>query len=299
MKKTRIVYECILILFLSFSKSMQVVYSKDEHPHVLSPFLIIEHWMQYYPGGRRAQPKSQFFIRRGRMGMKGVYNDQLSYSFMFHFDRLGQNPALQKGRYKGVNIWNTYLSYKAIKSSSLFNIHAGYFWSAVSREYNTVPWNIGSFDKTESAINLRRFVTGKNNGIVPGVALGGHWHNAQSIGFDYRAGIYQPETPGYNLMPLYTGRFMFVLGQPEQEYYKYMLPGTLWKQRRGITLSTGISYQQKMITPDSIHVNNNMAYGADMCFDYAYFRCVAEYYMLHRKIENTNRGGVVQTYKVS
>ncbi len=91
-----------------------------------------------------------------------------------------------------MDIWNAYVTAKVLRKSDLLNIHAGYYWAAITRQFNTSPWAVSGFDKTRACWYLRSFTTGKGNGIESGVGLGG-LQNWKGFGISYRLGVYEPE----------------------------------------------------------------------------------------------------------
>lgn len=212
------------------------------------PFFAIQAWATYSfnetNNGKPLANQTDVHLRRLRFGGTGQPYSWLKYMIQIHADRLGENPnASTKGSFRGVQIWNAFLTAKLSKNSELIHLHAGYFWAAVSREFNTRPWDVVSLDKTRSVVYLRNFVTGKGNGIESGIGLGG-LKNRDGFGFSYRVGIFVPEafsSPAHG-NPLFTGRFMFSFGDPENERYSFMLPGVNLR-KKGITLSLGGSYQ--------------------------------------------------------
>lgn len=230
-------------------------------------------------------------FRRIRFGASGAPYKRLKYNFQLHFDRLGESVySFAKGNYGGVKVWNAYLSYQLLNQNALLNLHLGYFWAATSREYNTSPWAIGSFDKVRATWYLRHFMSGKGNGIESGVGLGGlknfdHW------GMNYRIGTY--ETDAYSSISfsnrLYTARVAFSIGELEQKKYKYMLSGNQWGKRNGITLGFGGSTQKNgmLDSNSSLFFKKSLTYGADILFDYKGFRFDAEYFLLKREVQNS------------
>lgn len=234
--------------------------------------------------GDRYTSRFDVEFRRMRFGASGSLVDRFKYSFQLYLDRLGKDEySSVKGSYSGVNIWNAYLSYQVLKKSLLLNLHVGYFWAATSREFNTSPWAIGSFDKVRATWYLRQFSTGKGNGVESGLGIGG-LTNFKNWGINYRIGTY--ETATYNnvdfVSRLYAGRVAFTIGDPEQKKYKYMLAGNQWRKRNGITIGLGGSSQNNGLLNSGIYFSKSLTYGADILIDYKGFRFDAEYFILER-----------------
>ncbi len=300
MKQTKKNKRGILLLILCLSISLKgqkaienstsdIVWEKLNKEKMFMPCVSIQSWATYSMDEKDGEYKDRADIsfRRFRFGAKGQPYSWLKYSLQLHWDRLGEDPyAATKGSYPGkVDIWNAFITARLSKNSELFNLHAGYFWAAISREFNTAPWAVGSFDKTRAAWYLRSFVAGKGNGIESGIALGGI-KNFDGFGISYRIGTYEPQKYlNEESGRLYTGRIMFSIGQPEQKSYKYMLSGNAWKKRNGITLGVGGSTQSKGQVSETIQFDQSQAYGADILVDYEGFRLDGEYFVMKREAE--------------
>ncbi len=269
-------------------------FSSPNKEKAFSPIIALELWTTYSMGeeknGTKYANRLDQSFRRLRFGAKGQPYSWLNYDFELLMDRLGENDyAATKGSYGGIDLWKAYISINPLKDSQLLNIHAGYFWAVVSREFNTSPWAVGSFDKTRASWYLRNFVTGKGNGIVSGLALGG-LKNYENFGISYRAGIYSPEKfeSKTEANPLLTGRIMFSFGDQEQTTYKCMLPGNQWKKRNGVTIGFGGSSQGKVAVDESTFFDKSSSYGADILINYEGLRIDGEYYKMKKEASGYN-----------
>jgi hypothetical protein len=267
-------------------------------PIALSPVVKMESWMVCPVYSKDVAGKgsinNDLFFRRLRLGAKGNIRDRLSCHFSLAADQLGineENPI--KGKYRGVYVWNAYIDCKGFRNSDILHIHTGYLWAAVSREFNTSPWNVPSLDKSYATAIFRNFTTGKNNGIESGLAIGGNYHKGP-MGFMYRTGMYYPEKyTGSSLWnPLLTGRMVFVLGDPEQPKYKYMTSSNPFRKRKGISLGTGGSFQgrtnKQLSETDSVYFQYNVTGGIDLLFEYNFIHVDAEYYLMERRHEDSS-----------
>jgi hypothetical protein len=268
--------------------------SQYDAEKAFKPFIALETWGTYNldNGNATTVTANRFDVsfRRFRFGASGTPYSWLSYTFQLHADRLGEdNFAFTKGSYGGIDIWNAYMTAKLLKESELLNVHAGYYWAAISRQYNTSPWAVSSFDKTRAGFYLRSFMTGKGNGIESGVGLGG-LKNFEKFGISYRIGTYEPAAYiiKENSGRLYTGRLMVSIGEPEQQKYSYMLSGNQWGKRTGVTLGFGASTQNSGKLTDTTSWDNSMAYGADILINYKGLRIDGEYYFMKRTAKNVD-----------
>ena len=256
------------------------------------PVVSIESWATYSMGeeknGTEYANRSDVSFRRFRFGASGTPYSWIKYSFQLHLDRLAEDSyASTKGSYGGIGIWNAYITAKLLKESNLLNLHAGYYWAAISREFNTSPWAVGSFDKTRADWYMRNFITGTGNGIESGIGLGG-LKNFDNFGISYRIGTYEPQlySSSKYASRLYTGRLMFSFGDPEETSYKFMLSGNQWRKRNGVTIGFGASSQSDGKLTDTTFFDNSTAYGADILINYQGLRIDGEYFMFNRVAES-------------
>jgi hypothetical protein len=237
---------------------------------------------------------TDLFFRRIRFGANGKIARQINYNISLAGDRWGIDAnSPEGGKHKGIFLWNAYLSGKIFSSNDLLFLHAGYLPTTVSRESNTSTWFVSSFDKAYTDGILRKFISGKFNGIESGIAFGGNYHLTYT-GFMYRVGLHFPEKysfTGYQ-NPLFTGRVVFIAGEPEQKFYKYMLSGNPYYQRKGISIGLGASHQKnrrnKRIA-DSLLFKSNASTGLDLLFEMNFLKLDASYYYMFRGYDYTNR----------
>lgn len=270
------------------SENVQTISSLQlDKANMFKPIVALEAWATYSSGESECVDRTDVNLRRFRFGASGQPYAFLKYSFMMHFDRIGEDGfASTKGSYNGVGLWNAYATVKVLKNSELLNLHVGYFWAAVSREFMTSTWAVGSFDKSYSSYYLRHFVTGAGNGITSGIALGGV-KNFDHMGLSYRIGTYEP---GAYLSAdcssrLYTGRVMWSIGEPEATSYKYMTGGNRWSKRKGVTLALGGSTQSDGALSETLDFDHSWTYGADVLWDYGPLSITGEYYVMGRESE--------------
>jgi len=285
-----------ILLMLSFVTVVAQAQSETGKPFLFSNFqkdkafeteLNIESWLTYSmnesKNGIDYADRADISFRRIRAVAKGEPYSWLQYELEMDLDRLGEDPyASTKGSYCGIDLWKAYVTVKLSKSE-LINLHLGYYWAAISRDFLTSPWSISSFDKSRADWYLRYFVTGKGNGIENGLGFGGlknysHWE------ISYRLGAYSPEafTSGEHANPLIAGRLMLSVGDPEQTKYKYLLCGNHWNKRNGITVGFGFSTIGKTNIDDNILLNYSSSYGTDLAASMGHFKIEAEYFRMKR-----------------
>ncbi|MCW3807985.1 porin [Plebeiibacterium marinum] len=256
---------------------------------LFKPIVGIELWETYSmgeeKGGIKYDNRSDVYFRRLRFGGSGSPYSWLKYHFQLQIDRLGEDSyASTKGSYTGIGLWDAYITARIFKDSELLNFHAGYYWAAISREYNTSAWSMGSFDRNRANWYMRTFMTGKGNGIESGLGFGG-LKNFKGFGFAYRVGTFEPKAYSSAEISsrLYTAHLLLSFGEPEQKAYKYRLSGNHWRKRKGLTLGFGGAKQNKGQLSDGVSFNKSQAYGADLLFNYAGLRIDGEYFKFSRK----------------
>nr|WP_321412589.1 hypothetical protein [uncultured Carboxylicivirga sp.] len=267
------------------------VWLKPDMDKVFKPIVSIETWATYSSHEKDEDHeyvnRNDTQIRRFRAGAQGQPYWFLGYSFQLQLDRLGQDGySSTKGSYGGIDVWNAYITAKLLKNSDLLNVHAGYFWAATSRQFNTSPWAVSGFDKTRACWYMRSFSTGKGNGIESGIGLGG-FKNWKGFAINYRIGVYEPkafENPDY-ASRLLTGRLMFSFGDPEQSKYSYMLSGNQWRNRKGVSVAIGGSNQNNCYLNESLYFDQTQTYGGDIAVDYVGLHIDGEYYKMSRTAE--------------
>lgn len=259
-------------------------FQKDK---AFTPVVAVQSWLTYSmneeKSGVEYADRFNASFRRLRFGAKGSPYSWLSYEIELNLDRLGEDSyAATKGSYKGLDIWKAYLSAKLVKSDLVY-FHAGYYWAAISRDFNTSPWAVSSYDKTTSDQYLRNFMTGKGNGIESGFGFGG-LKNYDGFGFSYRVGAFSPAAYASkeHFSPLLTGRLMLSFGDPEQKTYSYMLTGNHWNKRNGVTIAFGGAKQGK--TDTGTIFDASKAYGTDIMATLGGFKVEAEYYKMKREL---------------
>ena len=270
------------------SASVASYFIKVNKEKLFKPYVAAQTWATHSMGEEKGDveyaDRGDISFRRFRFGGSGSPYSWLKYSFQLQLDRLGEDAyAATKGKYNGLGVWNAYVTAKLLKNSDLLNLHVGYYWAAVSREFNTSPWAVGSFDKVRATWYLRNFVTAKGNGIESGIGFGG-MKNFKNFGISYRIGTYEPEAYAGSKYGsrLYTGRFMFSFGDPEQKSYKYMLSGNQWRSRNGITIGVGGSMQGDGFLSDDLYFDRSSTYGADILINYQGLRIDGEYFKMKR-----------------
>jgi len=274
----------IIAMANSQEKPTLPVLSEPNTENLFKPFVVMETWATHSFNKANHANRTDISVRRLRFGASGKPYAWLSYQLQLHADRLGtDNYAATKGKYIGVDIWNGYLTAKLLPKSELLYLHAGYYWSAISREYNTIAWTQGSFDRTRANFYMRHFITGKGNGVESGMGIGG-LKNFNGLGISYRLGSFEPEAYTSNKFHsrLYTAHILFSFGQPEMTKYKYRLAGNHWQNRKGITLGLGGSSQYNGQLNDSLYFKRSYALGADLLANFKGFRVDAEYFLFER-----------------
>lgn len=288
---------CLLLLLTLFAigNAQEFAFDKYQKDKAFAPIIAIESWAVYSACENASNNddanRTDVMFRRFRFGAKGNPYHWLKYSFQLHMDHFGEDIYTSvNGKDTGIGVWNAYLTARLLKNSELLNLHVGYLWAAVSREYMTSWSSVSSLDKVRSNWALRNFVSGKGNGIESGIALGG-LVNFESFGLNYRLGIYEPQNYACSRYAdkLFTGRLMFSFGEPEQEKYTYMLKNKLGERPDfSLVLGAGLSSQAKGCVNDTVYFTNSHTYGADIRCVIKNFSLDGEYFIMKRQSGSSN-----------
>lgn len=239
-------------------------------------------------GNTPNQSRNDLFIRRGRIGVRGMLRTDLSFWVLCAYDGIGRdkytagngNPNDPDNR--DFYIWDAYWTYSP---HSMLNITAGYFRPQVGRESFSSAGHVISFEKTLPNFHPRIHMLGRSTGREAGLNLGG-LYKGKGWSFNYILGWF--ETSNANIVgtgsrwaPLLTSRFSFTIGAPEIDKYKIVFPQSYQGNRKGITFAVNGTYQA-----ETEIFRENGLYGADILANYKRFDFVAEYDWMYRNSIN-------------
>lgn len=286
----------------------------------IEPYMQLQGW-GVYSMGRSAQTESDagldgvenrtnFFLRRARMGFRGKPYKDLSYTLSLYYDNAGHDslastrattlPSTTNGRQTdvtrgtaNVGLWDSFLQWK-VSSSDLFHVTAGYFRPQISRENITAAFNVNSFEKAPSQNYVRQSVIGRGFGRGTGVNLGGMKHE-NGFGYNYNIGVFNKNTTGDTYNPgsgnvtlgetqgsenslVYVGRLAVTFGDPEMEKYGLGYNINYFGKRKGITVAVNASTQDSTPTYDE-----NKVIGGDILFNWGALNVDTEFFYILKK----------------
>jgi len=245
----------LILLFAALVATAGKTVQEKPFKPTITPYLKVQFWNVASQGvttdDTEASDRFASFFRRGRLGVKGNFLPELSYDVMLSFDNLAKDGySSTKGVVNAgaIALWSAYFTYDLLPENNWLNITGGYFLPHLSRESTTSPWTTSSLDKTENSCYLRQFVTGKANGISPGINLGGLGdlgkqtliYNISIINRQDAVSIMET-----NWSPVFLGHFMLNFGDKEFSNYKYCFSNNLLKKQTSITFGVGFSSQGK------------------------------------------------------
>jgi len=256
----------------------------------ITPFLKVQFWNVasegLTTGDETSASRFASYFRRGRFGIKGKVLPELSYNLMLSFDYLGRDGFLStKGTVNTgvIGVWSAYFTYNLNPSNDWLNITGGYFLPHLSREATTSPWTVSSLDKTENSCYLRQFVTGKSNGISPGINLGGMGKIGAPLLIYNLAIINRQDVTSIMeeyWSPVVLGHAMINFGTPELNKYKYTFSNNTLKKQTSATFGLGFSTQGKTDAFETAQT-----FSADAILYLGSFKLDGEYNYLYRKNE--------------
>ncbi len=285
--KFKITTAVLLITF--FGKFVSGNESNEEKfKPTISPYLKVQFWNVYSEGIQSQEITTQSrvasYFRRGRAGLKGNLLPEISYDLMLSFDYLAkeQNISTKGTANTGtVSIWSFYFTWKLNQKNEWLNVTGGYFLPHLSRESATSPWSVSSLDKTETSCYLRQFVTGKTNGISPGINIGGMGKVGSSVLLYNVACVNRQDKTSIqteNWTPVVLGHVMLNFGDTEFLKYKYTFSNNILKKQKSATLGVGFSKQEKTDV-----FERSSTIGADATIYLGNLKMDGEYYRLSRE----------------
>ena len=277
------------LIFLMALVSKTLFAEEIENKTKINPYVYLQFWNMYseglsVPAEEQPEPRGGSYFRRGRAGFRGALLDGLTYDLMFSFDYLGKDPYLSS---KGTNnkkeftVWSAYASYRVFPTSERVVVTWGAFLPHLSRESATSPFSVSSLDKAETSCYLRQFVTGKNNGICPGINIGGMGLVGKSQLLYNVACISRQDNVSItteNWSPVFMGHAIWNFGDKEWNSYKYIFRGNALKRQTLFSIGLGASMQGKT---DAFKFSST--YGADLLIYLGGLKLEGEYYFLNRR----------------
>ncbi|HYQ57515.1 MAG TPA: porin, partial [Draconibacterium sp.] len=250
-------FKGILILLLLaglVATAGKIVQEKPFKP-TITPYVKVQFWNVVSQGvttdDEVAADRFASYFRRGRLGVKGNVLPELSYDVMLAYDNLakdGFSSTKEVMNAGAVTLWSAYFTYDLHCESDWLNVTGGYFLPHLSRESTTSPWTTTSLDKTENSCYLRQFVTGKANGISPGINLGGLGELGKQT-LIYNVSIINRQDvvsiTEANWSPVFLGHVMLNFGDKEFSKYNYCFSNNTYKEQTSATFGVGFSTQGK------------------------------------------------------
>lgn len=228
-------------------------------------FMMLQFWGTYTQGQRIWQPDSGRYVavddradlqlRRARLGFRGEPYQGLKYNLVLFYDLIGRD--LLSGTVGGSNgpspnlgIWDAFLQWRIHPKREAWYLTAGYFRPQLGRESITSAWSVNSIEKATAQTYLRRHLVGTGPGRATGINLGGLLRPSPRLGLSYNLGLFfpqftsgTPQTAGKLVAPLWVGRAVLQLGDPEQTRYRIGYEINYFGQRKGISLGVGGAWQ--------------------------------------------------------
>ncbi len=272
----------------------------------LEIFQMVQVWNIYTLENDSFNPdmdsRSDLYIRRGRIGVKGHLRKDISFRVWFAYDNLGKNEATagtgtpNSTAGKGTNgsenrefyIWDAIWTWQA--DPEWANISVGYFRPQVGKESITTAFKVISFQKALPNFDFRKHIVGRGPGRETGINIGGLALNKR---FNFNVGIFdtnhknivgndtnskQPTVgDGKKWSPMYAVRVAWSFGDPEMKKYKMGYTQTYYGKRNGTTIGLNYTYQGETDV-----FKKNGIYSIDILSNYGNLDFNAEYDWLYR-----------------
>lgn len=290
MLKSKLLWLVMLLPILKVQADTSEEKKSAKAMNSFKPIVIAEIWSTYSYGESKNNetyaPQLDLHFRRLKFGGKGKANDRLSYNFLLHADRLGENTyASSKNSYQGLDLWHAIMCARLSPHSDALNLVAGYYNIAVSRSSYASCKVLGTLDKAQTDWYLRKFLTGKGNGIESGMGIAGY-SNLERMHLDYRASVFLPQATqhpnGSSL--LYTGRISLNSGKTQT--FNYLIKHQNWVKQKSISWALGAAFQQNGYINDTLQFKHSAALGSDMHLHYQGLILEGSLYQLFRNAQN-------------
>jgi hypothetical protein len=305
LSRSRIIALAALVLSIAFlhcpARAVQVFAQNDR---TLDATFMIQFWNvttfdAHNLDGDKVADRSDFYIRRGRFGIKGKFNEDVSYCFTFAYDNVGKDAMTsstgtpQDSSNKEYYLWDGFCT--VTLQPSWANLTVGYFRPQVGRESITSAFNVDSFTKGLPNSYLRPHLVGRSNGRETGINVGGLNHSGR-WGLNYNFGLFDTNHDkiagygGYDWAPLLAGRVAVTIGDSEMKTYGLNYKVNYFDQRRGVTMALNGTWQGQTNQNISEDLGgylggfkNNALAGADILANYGPLSLTAELDVLHRE----------------
>lgn len=201
------------------------------------------------------------YFRRGRIVTKAKIGDALSMHAAVQFDYLGKDnwaPPAGKTSDGTLKLWDCSIAWRPLLNVNALEIRSGYLLPQLSRETVTTPWFVSSLDKACSSNYLRKFATGKTNGISPGLSVGGVI-GLKTAWIQYNVSVleaFKGVTQEGDKSVLTCGRIDF--GRGKAQNYAYKSSGNTFTSENSLSFGFNGSVQGRTSIFDQ-----NVSYGAD------------------------------------
>lgn len=241
-------------------------------------------------------------LRRARLIIRGNPYPRLKYSLALFYDLAGRD--LLSGSVGGNNpaqpnfgVWDGFFQYQLSEGSEAAWLTGGWFRPQFQRESITSGWSVNSFEKSMSQNYVRRHLVGTGPGRAAGLNLGGLLQG-ESIGFNYNIGVFNPlrtgefgATVGRNFAPLFSGRTVLYIGDPELTKYKIGYETNYYNKRKGVSLDFNASYQGQTDLFDE-----SVAFGPGMLLNWGPLNLDGEWIWMNRSGTRTVGTGGTRSF---
>jgi len=301
MKLNNLLLTLVLCIFSVYQLDAQDYWLSKPDNYKIKPILAVQMWGTYTSNQKvfntntltydDVPNRANMMLRRSRFGFSAAPLSNLKITSILAIDMVGRDlrsgvigPA-NNGGSPNVQLWDLFGQWQIQKGNEAFNLIFGYFTPQFSRESNTSPWNTTSFEKPFSQFYIRQHLVGTGPGRAAGLNLGGLFLNPnKKIGFNYAIGAFNPlyfdlngNSMGNPISPLYTGRLVMYIGDPEMTKYSKGHKVNYMNERKGLSIAGNIAYQD-----ETNLFEKSIATSADILFNWDALNLDAEWISMRR-----------------
>ncbi len=247
-------------------------------------------------------------LRRSRLALSGQPYTFLKFNFVGSLDFVGRDvlSATQAGANNGASpifrIWNAFVQWNLFPKADFLHVTMGYLPPQIGRESMTAALRVTSMAKAWTQNYLRRHLVGTAPGRAMGLNLGGlFFSKGSSVALSYDFGLFNPtyhsflgNSVGVRTAPLFSGRIVLHLGDPEFSKYTIGHQVNSFNRRNGVSIGLAAARQGETEIFD-----DNTAVSLDWLINWTSLNIDGEWTLLDRSQRDLKTNVTTGYFRVS
>lgn len=271
------------------------LYKNDEKQQQIDLLAMAQFWGVYEEMDEDrledGDARTDMFIRRGRLGVKGSFSKNVEFRVWYAYDLLGKDLATNtfNGMIgtntddKNFQVWDAFVKFKI---DPKFNITTGFFRPQTSRESFRSAFGVMTFEKTYPNFVHRAYTVNKGPGRSTGINFNGTFGSSK-LGLSYDLGAFNTFEDRAVSSLMYAGRLALHIGAPEKGFKQ----DSHFGKKNGIIVGVYGTTQSKVcqqavkavkitnleLISDPQNALQSISWGTDFLGNYNNFNLKAEY----------------------